>query len=141
MSSDDRVEYFPVRADNIPSDGTQTHESGYPADEIEETPGTLARTHSSTDHDPETPPLTRSGTTRSQRLSRRNTFEPIHIGDRQALERLASQFSGTEDLARIATRASATLDRQDTLAGIGPNDPVLDPQSPHFDVYKWVRMV
>ncbi|KAJ9634936.1 hypothetical protein H2199_008800 [Coniosporium tulheliwenetii] len=32
------------------------------------------------------------------------------------------------------------LERQDTLAGVEIGNPVLDPNSPEFDIYKWVRM-
>lgn len=146
MASDRHEEYFPTnRVDNILNDGPQQHEHGYPANEIEEpedSAATLAQTNSSTDNDPTTPVLTRSGTTRSERLSRRNTFEELHSGDRAALQRLASQFGGTDGgLSRVGTRASAGLERQDTLAGIQMGDAVLDPNSPQFDVYKWVRMV
>lgn len=145
MASERHEEYFPTnRTDNILNDGPQYHEHGYAEDEIEEledSGATLAHTSSSTDNNTATPTLTRSGTTRSDRLSRRNTFEEINAGDRAALHRLATEYGGTEAaLSRVGTRASG-LERQDTLAGIQTGDPVLDPKSPFFDVYKWARMV
>ena len=83
-----------------------------------------------------------------QTLERRKTnsstrepkFESIVGGERQQLERIASQFGGSVALARTRTNASSKLSRRDTLAGVEFGDPVLDPSSPEFDVYKWVRM-
>ena len=145
MASNGGNEYFPSRNENILNDEPHHHENGYPAHEIEElddSGATLAQTSSTTDHDPESPVLTRSGTTKSERLSRRDTFEPIHAGDTEALQRLASQYGGTDGaLSRVGTRASAGLERRDTLYGLQSDDPVLNPNSPSFDVYKWARMV
>jgi ATP-binding cassette, subfamily G (WHITE), member 2, PDR len=140
MSSDERKEYFPTGADNILSDEpvSHRHENGYPEEDIEKPE--LFHTRSSTDIGPETPKLNRSQTTRSTRLARERTFEPINAGDRAELHRIASEFGGSVDLVRTATINSTVLERKDTLAGLEVGDPVLDPTSPEFDPYKWVRM-
>ena len=138
MSSDNgKREYFPARNDNILADETPSHANGYPDSEIEKPE--LQHTHSSTDV--ESPKLERSHTTRSTRLSREKTFESINPGDRAALVRIASEFGGNAELVRSATRQSTVLERQDTLAGLEFGDAVLDPSSPEFDIYKWIRMV
>ncbi|RDW88005.1 putative ABC1 transport protein [Coleophoma cylindrospora] len=67
----------------------------------------------------------------------RREFEPIRVGDREDLERIASNFTG---LSRTTTGNHA-LERIDTLYGVNLGDPVLDPRSPEFDLYKWVRML
>lgn len=55
-----------------------------------------------------------------------------------------------EELTNVATELGRTssifaarvaLSRSDTLAGIEPDDPVLDPTSPQFDVYKWAKTI
>ena len=59
--------------------------------------------------------------------------------DRPALAHLASLL--THNIATKESNArTSTLDRKDTLAGIEQDDPVLNPSSPEFDFYKWVRM-
>ena len=71
------------------------------------------------------------------------TFEPIHAGDRQALTRLATQLSRTQSQysSRQSNAESHDLERLDTLQGLEENDPRLDPNSPKFDLYKWLRKV
>jgi hypothetical protein len=139
MSSESREEYFLARTDP-PNEQSDRHSQGYPEDEIEQPSPTLAHTNSSTDIDSGSPRLKRRDTTRSGKLTRQNTFEPINSGDREALHQIASQFSGHDELTRIATGTS-NLERRDTLAGLELGDAVLDPRSPDFDLYKWVRMV
>ncbi|TVY15202.1 ZEB2-regulated ABC transporter 1 [Lachnellula arida] len=68
-------------------------------------------------------------------------FEPVRYGDREELHRIASEFGGSVALSRTHTRGSSALERVDTLHGVKLGDPVLDPSSPDFDVYKWTRMV
>lgn len=92
---------------------------------------------SSTDVEDESD-LERIQTTQSVRD--RRAFEPIRSGDREELTRIASSFRGDLSLARTRTHESSALERQDTLAGVNVGDPVLDPKSPEFDVYKWTRM-
>ena len=47
----------------------------------------------------------------------------------------------TGRLSREPSRADGSqIERQDTLAGVNVDDPVLDPSKPEFDVYKWARM-
>ena len=147
MSSDNTATgYFPHRTDNILADEypthVPTHEEGYPENEIEHPSPTIAATASSD----ESPRLRKVSTSRSERLRRQDTIEPIFKGDRAALQRLASTFSGNDELARIETNRSqrqSRLSKQDTLAGLdfGAENPVLDPKSPDFDVYKWARML
>ena len=91
-----------------------------------------------------TTPLASSN--KSKRIGRKKvyqdkqTFEPIHSGDREALTRLASNFTGGESLNRRSTGAGDELSRRDTLYNVNVGDAVLDPRSPEFDVYKWSRM-
>lgn len=154
-STEEGTGYFPARTNNTLNQNTeqpratQHHEHGYAPEEIEQLDPELERRRSSnTDVEYTTPPvapgLNRSETSRSTRLSREKTYEPINLGDREALHRLASEFGGNAELVRTATRASqgpSGLERRDTLVGLEIGDSVLDPSSPDFDLYKWVRMV
>jgi hypothetical protein len=94
----------------------------------------LVAAESSTESEEET--IERTPTGRST-VERR--FEPINAGDREELQRIASSFGGSATLSRTQTAASS-LERRDTLAGVNIGDPVLDPENPEFDVYKWTRM-
>tara|TARA_R110002060_G_scaffold77988_2_gene90328 strand:+ start:955 stop:1470 length:516 start_codon:yes stop_codon:yes gene_type:complete len=153
MASDGEKPVFqPIRTDNIlssqgshpgypehdieapisPQNGEGEH-PGYAEDEIE-SPDTF-RHDSSTDVDEK---LERVETTRSMRDRRQ--FQPVTTRDRAELQRIASTFSGRDALSRTNTALSAPLERPDTLAGISLGDPVVDPGSPEFDVYKWSRM-
>lgn len=65
-------------------------------------------------------------------------YEPIQPGDRETLMRLATNRS---QLSHSHTTSTGNdLERRDTLAGIELGDPILDPNSPQFDLYKWLRM-
>lgn len=74
--------------------------------------------------------------TQTSATARDRQFEPIRTGDREELQRLASTLGRTESY--ISTPDA--LQRVDTLAGVQIGDPVLDPTSADFDVYKWARM-
>ncbi|KAK0325334.1 hypothetical protein LTR82_003617 [Friedmanniomyces endolithicus] len=70
-------------------------------------------------------------------------FEPINVGDEAVLRRLASQLSRTQSRYsqdRRNSTAGSALERQDTLAGLEVTDPMFDPSSPKFDLYKYLRM-
>ena len=69
-------------------------------------------------------------------------YEPISPGDESVLIRLASQFTRGQSYysRRGAISDGSTLERKDTLEGLEPSDPVLDPTSPSFDLYKYLRM-
>ncbi|KAF4631295.1 hypothetical protein G7Y89_g6838 [Cudoniella acicularis] len=129
MSSEEKDMYRPGRAENILSD------HGYPEEEIERP--TLVPTDSITDIDGKD--MIERMNTNGSRAERQ--FEPIHAGDREELHRIASEFSGSVALARTRTNASSGLERRDTLAGVEIGDPVLNPNSPEFDIYKWSRMM
>lgn len=58
------------------------------------------------------------------------TFEPIRVGDREELSRIASSFS---------RQGSEILKRRDTVDRLSEDDPLLDPTSPNFDAYLWAR--
>jgi hypothetical protein len=133
-SEDEKHEYRPQRTENIlsgTSSDDKTVNDSYPEEEIER-PAMLP-SHSSTDV--EDGDLKRIQTSKSVRD--RREFEPIHSGDRAELTRIASQFGGSVGTIRTHT---GSLERRDTLAGVNIGDPVLDPNSPEFDVYKWSRM-
>ncbi|KAI9730558.1 MAG: hypothetical protein M1834_005799 [Cirrosporium novae-zelandiae] len=82
------------------------------------------------------------------------TYDPITSHDRLELTRIASSFSierksleRTNSLERTKSRVSSHKfkeepepDPDDTLNGLDSDDPVLDPNSPQFDVYKWACM-
>ncbi len=143
MASDGEKNFQPIRPDNIlSSEGSHDyeHEHGYPEDEIEK-PGPLPNRSSTELH--ERPGLERTHTSKSAR--ERREFEPITSGDRAELHRIASEFGGsaalTQTLSRTRTTETGGLERRDTLWGIQLGDPVLDPNSPEFDVYKWSRML
>ncbi|TKA74913.1 hypothetical protein B0A55_03757 [Friedmanniomyces simplex] len=70
-------------------------------------------------------------------------YEPINAGDEAVLRRLASQLSRSQSQysqTRRGSTANSALERQDTLAGLEIGDPILDPNSPKFDLYKYLRM-
>lgn len=153
MASDGEKQIFqPLRTENILND--QGEHPGYPEEDIER-PTTVAngeQQHSGIpEHEIERPETFRndSSTDVDEKLERvkttqsvrdRRQFEPIRPRDRDDLQRIASTFSGRAALSRTNTTLSAPVERQDTLAGINVGDPVLDPGSPEFDVYKWSRM-
>ena len=70
-------------------------------------------------------------------------YEPISPGDRETLKRLATQLSRSRSQYSqtrrnsTATAAGSALERQDTIAGLQLDDPVLDPNSPKFDLVSW----
>lgn len=74
--------------------------------------------------------------------SKDGTFQPINAGDDVELVRLASQFSRRRTkLSRRSSMASDYgLEKQATLDGLRTDDPVLDPNSPKFDLHKYLRM-
>lgn len=80
-------------------------------------------------------PLQRMTTSNS---AREREFQPIAVGDRDELHRIASNFA-SGSLTRTSTKASG-IERRDTLHNVNIGDPVLDPSSPEFDPYKWSRM-
>ncbi|TVY84470.1 ZEB2-regulated ABC transporter [Lachnellula suecica] len=120
-------EFLPKRTENILSDDS------YP-EELIERPAMISG-DSSTDVEPT---LER---TQTEQSTRERQYEPINIGDREELHRIASSFGGSVGLRRTKTSGSSALQRNDTLAGVEIGDPVLDPSSPEFDMYKWLRMM
>ena len=71
-----------------------------------------------------------------------NVFEPIHAGDAGVLTRLASQVYRNQSYygsRRASTAGGSELERTDTLAGLEGGQDELDPNSPKFDLYKWIR--
>lgn len=78
----------------------------------------------------------------SRDASSDNVFEPINSGDAGTLTRLASQISRTQShygSRRASTVDNNDLERKDTLAGLERGRDELDPSSPKFDLYKWIR--
>jgi ATP-binding cassette subfamily G (WHITE) protein 2 (PDR) len=145
MADDEKPEFRPERTENILHGGTSTDRPGifqgssstdFGQEEKEGEGGD--RDQDDEDDEDEIGELSRVQTTRT--VTRERTFEPILPGDKEALTRLASNFSAAGgSLTRTDTRGSE-LQRSDTLAGIQIGDAVLDPRSPEFDVYKWSRM-
>lgn len=136
-SADSNRDFAPIRTQNILNDQEQDlGEYAYGEDEIERP--SPEQFHSSNSTVIEDGQLSRVQTSRSAR--ERREFEPIRSGDREELHRIASSFGGSIALARTRTNATTALERQDTLAGVNLGDPVLDPKSPEFDIYKWLRM-
>ncbi|TAQ88464.1 hypothetical protein B7494_g3247, partial [Chlorociboria aeruginascens] len=127
MASEETQEWLPERTEsgNNPEPAYAEHEVEKPL---------AMPSDSSIDESEE---LNRVQTSRSVRERR---FEPINSGDRAELERIASTFSGVS-FTRTLTNVGGELERRDTLAGVNVGDPVLDPKSPEFDVYKWSRMM
>lgn len=120
--------FAPLRTENI-----LNQEHGYPENEVEKPE--RYPSDSSTDVD-DIQGLERTQTTQSVRDRRQ--FEEIRNGDRERLQKIASEFGGSVALSRSNTRAD--LERRDTLADVNIGDPVLDPSSKDFDSYKWSRM-
>ena len=127
--------YFPQREENIFADGSHP---GYSRDEIEQPEqDNIASDASSESQNAEGATLEKTDTSSTGRA---RTYEPITSEDEAQLHRIASSFGGSFALARTNTVASDRLERRDTLAGVELGDPVLDPGSPDFNVYKWARM-
>lgn len=124
MASDERHNYFPERTENILRN--DIGREGYT-----EKPSHSSISDGSTDGDETLHRTQTSETVREQH------FEPIRAGDREQLQQIASQFGGSQ-ISRTITNAA--LEKQDTLAGIKLGDPVLDPSSSEFDVYRWTKM-
>ena len=74
-------------------------------------------------------------------FSRGETYEPINAGDEGTIRRLASQLSRGQSYYSQGRSATAGdgLERQGTLDGLELGDPVLDPNSGSFDLYKYIR--
>ena len=70
-------------------------------------------------------------------------FEPINPGDDGILTRLASQVSRNQSYysRRASTTGNTDLERTNTLEGLERGKDELDPNSPKFDLYKWIRFV
>lgn len=133
--ADDEKAVWPERNDNILADTSQ------PEDDAE-----ASRPHMSTGSSTEAESLSDLQRVQSNRsVSRHQTFEPIAVGDREALHRLASTFSTTAggSLTRTSTKTGEKNDklrRTDTLHGVKMEDAVMDPSSEEFDAYVWSRM-
>lgn len=84
--------------------------------------------------------LERTQTTRSSKSNRSRVqergFEPITVGDRAELTRLASNFHRSNS---TRTANENDLEKKDTLAGIDDGHPAIDPSSKEFDAYLWAR--
>ncbi|RMY66568.1 hypothetical protein D0863_08338 [Hortaea werneckii] len=78
-------------------------------------------------------PLDLQRTTSSKRD--RKDYEPINPGDRETLSRLASHVS-----RRKSVSSAGDLERRNTIDEMSFDDPVLDPNSPKFDLNKWIRL-
>ncbi|TVY36705.1 Multidrug resistance protein, partial [Lachnellula occidentalis] len=130
MSSEKHA-FRPERTDNILAD-----EPFNPIGRSETIPSTSSTDGKTEVEDPI--PIERVETGRS---TTERHFEPVRVGDREQLTRIASEFGGSVALHRTNTRGSSALERVDTLHGVKVGDSVLDPSSPDFDVYKWTRMV
>jgi hypothetical protein len=137
MASTGDCGFQPIRTENILS----SHPSEESSNAVEQSQRpSMIPSGSSTDYE-EKGELERTQTNRTSRSAReRRQFEPIRSGDREELHRIASEFGGSVSLQRTATVQSSRLERKDTLYGVQLGDPVLDPSSPEFDVYKWSRM-
>jgi ATP-binding cassette subfamily G (WHITE) protein 2 (PDR) len=137
MADHTEKHFFPERDENILADedhpGCRKEEIEQPVrhDRIESDAST------SLGHDAEKDTLERTDTSSTEN---ERTFQPIMAGDREELKKIASTFDGSAALGRSNTNASSALSRRDTLAGVNLGDPVLDPSSPDFNVYKWARM-
>jgi ATP-binding cassette subfamily G (WHITE) protein 2 (PDR) len=81
------------------------------------------------------------GFTDSRDGSSENVFEPIQPGDAGVLTRLASQVSRSQSYysRRASTTGNTDLERTNTLEGLERGRDELDPASPKFDLYKWIR--
>lgn len=59
----------------------------------------------------------------------------MHADDRAELRRLATALSRTQSSAA----GSTDLERRETITGLAPDDPVFDPNSKSFSLYKWAK--
>lgn len=72
-----------------------------------------------------------------------DSSNPISADARATLMRLATQSQPYYSHARKSVSPAehpGALERKDTLHGLKPGDDVLDPKSPQFHLYKWIRM-
>lgn len=96
----------------------------------------ITRTSSTRTDEDDIKEVEKMGRTQTSATARERRFEPIRVGDREELQRLASTLGRTDSYMSTPD----ALERRDTLAGVELGDSVLDPTSPDFDSYKWVRM-
>ncbi|OWP01031.1 hypothetical protein B2J93_6505 [Marssonina coronariae] len=160
-----REGFAPIRSENIlaePGEGEQEQKHNQHQGQLQDRPIVSAsqsthprptptpfRASSSTDvaaqseKSSDIPSLSRIASTRSARDRRR--FEPISPGDAEELQRIATSGAlsrtNTSSAAKESGNAAGRLERRDTLAGVKLGDPVLDPGSAEFDVWKWSRML
>jgi ATP-binding cassette subfamily G (WHITE) protein 2 (PDR) len=140
MADHSEKHFYPGRDENILAD--EGH-PGYPMDEIEQPyrhDRNASESSISLDNDTENYTLEGDKSNDSSSTENERGFQPVIAGDREELQRIASTYNGSNALGRSNTGASSRLSRQDTLAGVQLGDPVLDPSSPDFNVYKWARM-
>lgn len=65
------------------------------------------------------------------------TYEPINPGDDTVLVELSSRFARTQ--SHRTQRTGSQLERTNTLDGLAPGAPEVDPNNPKFDLYKYLR--
>lgn len=123
LESDEIVHQNSTTDSNSTSDTSETHVEPAARDheyldeegkeEVEESPIELQRT----------------------KTSYKEGYDPVTSNDRETLTRLATNVS-----RRKSFSSAGDLERKDTMADMGFDDPQLDPNSPKFDLNKWIRM-
>lgn len=68
----------------------------------------------------------------------REGYEPINVGDDNALRQLATRLSRHKTYR--STSDGGDLEQRNTIDGLEFGDPILDPSNPKFDLNKWIRM-
>ena len=142
MAGDDEKQDFrPGRTENILKDESESTSNAVDTTERISTMSSESSTEGDSDGKPSRRPLSRTATS----MPRAERFEPLDPADREELHRIATYITHDDTLNRTISGATAgtaesRMEKQDTLAGVKLGDPVLDPKSPDFDVYKWVRM-
>ncbi|GAB1212649.1 hypothetical protein ATERTT37_001794 [Aspergillus terreus] len=91
----------------------------------------------SSSHEPDEIAPIRTFSRRQSRGAREDSTVMDHMRpeDREQLTRIASGFPRHRPVD-----SGAAIERRDTLDELNPDDPVLDPSSDKFDLYKWARM-
>ncbi|RFU24160.1 hypothetical protein B7463_g12179, partial [Scytalidium lignicola] len=94
----------------------------------------ISETHGNPPVNPEYVHLERQQT---QRSVREPTYDPINVGDREELHRIATSYhdASSINLTGNSEEANEFIGRSKSI------DPSIDPKSPSFDIYQWIKIL
>lgn len=132
----------------IPHEGPGIHDGTYYPDGItpgpsEDTVGgscTSEDAESSAEEQPTFMPIGRIEDMGESSTEDGSYIDPEGRAETQRIATRTRSFTASRRTRTKSISDTSDLERSDTLAGVEIGDPVLDPSSPEFDIYKWVRM-